>query len=85
MRKAVVKVNSLTKQYKTLAAADNISFQVYEDEITAFLGPNDASKTNRRNSSYISSPIHNTWVINHTMERKVTAKTYMNQKSSFPE
>jgi ABC-type multidrug transport system ATPase subunit len=85
MSKAVVEVNSLTKQYKSLTAVGNISFQVYECEIFAFLGPNGAGKTNRCNSSGTSSRIHNTWVINYTVERKVTAKTYMTQKSSFPE
>jgi ABC-2 type transport system ATP-binding protein len=45
MPKPVVEVNALVKQYKTLAAVDNISFQVYQGEIFAFLGPNGAGKT----------------------------------------
>ncbi|MGD6935212.1 MAG: ABC transporter ATP-binding protein [Candidatus Bathyarchaeia archaeon] len=44
-QRAVVEVNSLVKQYKTLTAVDQISFQVYEGEIFAFLGPNGAGKT----------------------------------------
>jgi len=45
MPEPVVEVNALVKQYKTLAAVDNISFQVFEGEIFAFLGPNGAGKT----------------------------------------
>lgn len=45
MGKAVVKVDSLVKQYGKLKAVDGISFEVEEGEVFAFLGPNGAGKT----------------------------------------
>jgi ABC-2 type transport system ATP-binding protein len=45
MRKTVVEVNGLVKQYKDVWAVNEISFEVYEGEIFAFLGPNGAGKT----------------------------------------
>jgi len=42
---AVVEVSSLVKQYGSLRAVDDISFEVYEGEVFAFLGPNGAGKT----------------------------------------
>lgn len=45
MRKAVVQVDQLVKQYDKLKAVDGISFEVYEGEVFAFLGPNGAGKT----------------------------------------
>ncbi|MCW4025585.1 MAG: ABC transporter ATP-binding protein [Candidatus Bathyarchaeota archaeon] len=45
MRKTVVEVNGLVKQYKDVRAVNEISFEVYEGEIFAFLGPNGAGKT----------------------------------------
>jgi ABC-2 type transport system ATP-binding protein len=38
-------VRSLTKQYKTLRAVDDLSFTVRSGRVTGFLGPNGAGKT----------------------------------------
>lgn len=45
MGPSVITVESLVKQYKTLLAVDDISFEVQEGEVFAFLGPNGAGKT----------------------------------------
>ena len=45
MEKAVIEVTSLVKQYGNLRAVNDISFEVYEQEVFAFLGPNGAGKT----------------------------------------
>ncbi|MGQ9624108.1 MAG: ATP-binding cassette domain-containing protein [Candidatus Bathycorpusculaceae bacterium] len=45
MRNVVVEVESLVKEYGSLRAVDDISFEVYEGEVFAFLGPNGAGKT----------------------------------------
>jgi ABC-2 type transport system ATP-binding protein len=45
MRKTVVEVSGLVKQYKDVRAVSDVSFEVYEGEIFAFLGPNGAGKT----------------------------------------
>lgn len=45
MAKTVVEVKSLVKQYGSLSAVDDISFELYEGEVFAFLGPNGAGKT----------------------------------------
>lgn len=41
----MVRIESLTKNYKTVKAVNDLSFQVKEGEIFAFLGPNGAGKT----------------------------------------
>lgn len=38
-------VENLTKNYGTLKAVDNISFEIHHGEIVGFLGPNGAGKT----------------------------------------
>jgi ABC-2 type transport system ATP-binding protein len=41
----IIRVESLTKQFKTITAVDGISFSVEEGEVFGFLGPNGAGKT----------------------------------------
>jgi ABC-2 type transport system ATP-binding protein len=42
---AIIDVQNLSKQFKSLTAVDNISFSVVEGEVFGFLGPNGAGKT----------------------------------------
>src|SRR3990170_5802751 len=41
----IVEVKSLVKQYGSLRAVDDVSFELYDGEVFAFLGPNGAGKT----------------------------------------
>jgi len=45
MAELVVEVKSLVKEYGSLRAVDDISFELYNGEVFAFLGPNGAGKT----------------------------------------
>lgn len=45
MSAAVIEVSRLSKQFKSLAAVDRVSFTVEPGEIFGFLGPNGAGKT----------------------------------------
>jgi ABC-2 type transport system ATP-binding protein len=42
---SIIKVDNLTKKFKSLTAVDGISFTVDEGEVFGFLGPNGAGKT----------------------------------------
>jgi ABC-2 type transport system ATP-binding protein len=42
---AILKVNNLTKEFKTFRAVNDISFELKEGEILGLLGPNGAGKT----------------------------------------
>lgn len=48
--KKVIEVKHLTKCYKNLKALDDLSFDVYENEILGLLGPNGSGKTTAMNS-----------------------------------
>ncbi|MCK4432891.1 MAG: ATP-binding cassette domain-containing protein, partial [Methanomicrobia archaeon] len=45
MPEKVVEVENLVKHYKTVAAVDEISFDIYRGEIFSLVGPNGAGKT----------------------------------------
>ncbi|KAA3646742.1 MAG: ABC transporter ATP-binding protein [Chloroflexi bacterium] len=45
MNEVALQVKSLTKEFGSLTAVDNLSLEVYRGEIFGFLGPNGAGKT----------------------------------------
>ncbi len=40
-----ININNLTKKFKTITALDNISLQIYRNEVFGLLGPNGSGKT----------------------------------------
>lgn len=45
MRKKVIEIDHLTKRFKDTIAVDDLSLDIYENEIFGLLGPNGAGKT----------------------------------------
>jgi branched-chain amino acid transport system ATP-binding protein len=45
MKKRVLEVNNLTKKFGSLVAVNDVTFEVYEDEILSVIGPNGAGKS----------------------------------------
>ena len=45
MSKVILEIINLTKTFWGVTAIDNISLQVYENEVSAIIGPNGAGKT----------------------------------------
>ena len=41
----MIEVAGLTKQYKSVRAVDDLTFQVKPGQVTGFLGPNGAGKS----------------------------------------
>ena len=41
----MIEVAGLTKQYKSVRAVDDLTFQVEPGQVTGFLGPNGAGKS----------------------------------------
>ncbi len=45
MKKRVLEVNNLTKKFGSLIAVNDVTFEVYENEILSVIGPNGAGKS----------------------------------------
>ncbi|NVM52099.1 MAG: ATP-binding cassette domain-containing protein [Candidatus Helarchaeota archaeon] len=45
MKKKIIEIENLTRRFKDLVAVDDLSLDIYENEIFGLLGPNGAGKT----------------------------------------
>ncbi|MHA1649674.1 MAG: ABC transporter ATP-binding protein [Candidatus Helarchaeota archaeon] len=45
MKQSIIEINNLTKRFKDIVAVDNLTLEIYENEIFGLLGPNGAGKT----------------------------------------
>lgn len=45
MKKMILQINNLTKKYGSLVAINDVTFEVYENEILSIIGPNGAGKS----------------------------------------
>jgi ABC-2 type transport system ATP-binding protein len=68
----IIRVNDLTKSYRTTLAVDHVSFDVQEGEIFGFLGPNGAGKTTTiRMMTGLTQPSSGTaWIDGHDVTKE---------------
>jgi ABC-2 type transport system ATP-binding protein len=75
MSEDIIQVDGLSKTYPTVAAVNNIAFNVTAGEIFAFLGPNGAGKTTTiaMLTTLLRPSAGRAWVAGHDIVRQQTA------------
>jgi ABC-type multidrug transport system ATPase subunit len=88
---SIIQVERFTKRYGSLTAVDNISFEVKQGEVFAFLGPNGSGKTTTMKAIVgLNIPTSGRILINgiNIVDRPKEAKrfvSYLPQRVVFPE